>query len=72
MPLPTTAFTPEPAAMFTLTPTAPPAVYPTATTGSSGHPAGTTGLCNDGTYTSAQHSQGSCSHHGGLKQWWGP
>lgn len=39
---------------------------------SSGHPTGSTGLCVDGTYTSAQHKQGACSHHGGVQDWWGP
>jgi len=44
-----------------------------ATTQPSGsaHPAGTTGRCNDETYTSAAHSQGACSHHGGLAEYWG-
>jgi hypothetical protein len=39
---------------------------------SSGHPTGSTGLCVDGTYTSAQHKQGACSYHGGVQEWWGP
>jgi hypothetical protein len=38
---------------------------------SSGHPAGTSGKCNDSTFTSAVHKQGACSHHGGVKDWWG-
>jgi hypothetical protein len=42
------------------------------TVSSSAHPAGTTGRCKDGTYTQAQHSQGACSHHGGLAEYWGP
>ncbi len=32
-------------------------------------PAGVTGICNDGTYTSAQTHRGACSHHGGVPQW---
>jgi hypothetical protein len=28
---------------------------------------GATALCNDGTYSSAAHHQGACSHHGGVK-----
>jgi len=42
-----------------------------STGGGNGHPAGTTGQCNDGSYTSAAHSQGACSHHGGLAAYWG-
>lgn len=42
-----------------------------ATPSSSGHPTGSTGLCGDGTYTSAQHKQGACSYHGGVQEWWG-
>jgi len=38
----------------------------------SDHPAGTTGLCRDGTYTTASHKQGACSHHNGVAVWWGP
>ena len=29
-------------------------------------PAGTTALCNDGTYSYSQHHSGTCSHHGGV------
>jgi hypothetical protein len=36
------------------------------------HPAGTTGLCNDGTYTSIQHRQDACHYNGGIFDWWGP
>ncbi len=53
----------ETATIVYIPPTAPPA---------SDHPLGTSGLCNDGTYTSAQHKQGACSHHNGVSQWWGP
>lgn len=35
-------------------------------------PPGATGQCKDGDYTSAQHKQGACSHHGGVASWWGP
>ncbi len=34
-----------------------------------GYPAGTSGICNDGTYTKAVNHQGACSHHKGVKQW---
>jgi hypothetical protein len=33
-----------------------------------GAAAGATGICNDGTYSYAQHHQGMCSHHGGVRQ----
>jgi hypothetical protein len=28
-----------------------------------------TAICNDGTYSYSAHRQGTCSHHGGVKQW---
>jgi hypothetical protein len=34
-----------------------------------GAPAAATALCNDGTYSESQHRSGSCSSHGGVKQW---
>ena len=30
---------------------------------------GVTAICNDGTYSYSQHRRGTCSHHGGVKQW---
>jgi hypothetical protein len=33
-----------------------------------GLPAGVTGICNDGTYSYAEHHQGMCSQHGGVRQ----
>lgn len=35
-----------------------------------GAPAGTTGLCNDGSYTSTAKRQGACSSHQGVKEWY--
>ena len=35
-----------------------------------GAPAGTTGLCNDGSYTSTAKKQGACSSHQGVKEWY--
>jgi hypothetical protein len=36
---------------------------------SSNIPAGATAICNDGTYSYSQSRRGTCSHHGGVKQW---
>ena len=32
-------------------------------------PAGSTGECKDGTYTTATQKEGACSSHGGVKKW---
>jgi hypothetical protein len=32
-------------------------------------PAGATAQCNDGTYSFSQHRSGTCSGHGGVRQW---
>jgi hypothetical protein len=34
-------------------------------------PAGSTGACKDGTYTSVDKKRGACSGHGGVKEWYG-
>ena len=35
-----------------------------------GVPAGASALCADGTYSFSQHRSGTCSHHGGVAQWY--
>ena len=53
--------TPAPATIKTIVPVATPATVD--------HPAGETGKCNDGTYTSATNHKGACSKHGGVEKW---
>jgi hypothetical protein len=36
----------------------------------SGPPAGATAKCNDGSYSFSQHHQGTCSHHGGVAEFY--
>lgn len=33
-------------------------------------PAGATAQCSDGTYSFSQHRSGTCSHHGGVAEWY--
>ncbi|HQQ74051.1 MAG TPA: DUF3761 domain-containing protein [Pseudomonadales bacterium] len=32
-------------------------------------PSGATAKCGDGTYSFSQHRRGTCSHHGGVSEW---
>ena len=33
-------------------------------------PAGASAKCRDGTYSFSRHRQGTCSHHGGVDEWY--
>ena len=34
-----------------------------------GHQAGETAICRDGSHSFSEHRQGTCSRHGGVAQW---
>jgi hypothetical protein len=56
---PSTSYRPAP----TTTQVAPPQTTAAAA------PAGATAICNDGSYSYSQHRSGTCSHHGGVREW---
>jgi hypothetical protein len=68
---------PAPAATAAAAPAAPaakPAAKPAPTTTAAapapaGAPGDATAICNDGSYSHAQHHRGACSKHHGVKQW---
>lgn len=39
------------------------------TPGTTGTPAGATAICRDGDYSFSTHHSGTCSGHGGVRQW---
>ena len=47
---------------------APPQLQPTAAPAPV-HPEGASAICNDGTYSFSDHRRGTCSHHGGVREW---
>src|ERR1700686_4869713 len=42
---------------------------PSPTQSPTGPPKGATAQCNDGSYSFSRHRSGTCSHHGGVRQW---
>ena len=71
------ATVPTPIVTMPVAPVAPTPVYalpsptyatPASTAPTPTHPAGTTGQCNDGSYSSAASHRGMCSGHGGVAQ----
>jgi hypothetical protein len=52
-------------------PTLPPPPPPTAAPAPQANPGnGVTALCNDGTYSYSAHHQGTCSFHGGVREFY--
>lgn len=70
--LPTATLAPTATSIPTNPPVPTSTIYIPPAQPTSAHPAGTSGQCKDGTYTSAKNKQGACSHHGGVSIWWGP
>ncbi|WP_231947150.1 DUF3761 domain-containing protein [Leifsonia sp. 21MFCrub1.1] len=51
-------------------PPPPPAPAPAPAQAPAPAPGGATALCNDGTLSFSAHHQGTCSHHGGVREWY--
>ena len=47
-----------------------PAPAPAPTPAPSSNPQGATARCNDGTYSYSANRSGTCSHHGGVAEWY--
>jgi hypothetical protein len=62
---------PAPAPVVPAAPAAPPPAAPApAAPAAPTNPSGATALCNDGTLSYSAHRSGTCSHHGGVAQWY--
>jgi hypothetical protein len=70
---PTTRAAPTTRPTTTTTWSRPPTSPPTTSSGQEtnpGGPNGATARCNDGTYSHSAHRSGTCSHHGGVAEWY--
>ncbi len=68
--LPTDTPTAKPTPTAFIVPTQPPPTQAQGVSINNSIPAGATAKCADGTYSFSQHRSGTCSHHGGVTQWY--